>query len=320
MLSISPEALTAALNVEVAPIEQIQTSFIGAFSCELWRLDVRYGDRAGPTPLVLKRPKQEPGRDPLTLERKFYQHFASRISAVPKYFGYLAEEDGVLLEFVHGLEHFDWMSGPGETHAEDSLVALAELHNTHTVGMADDNDNYDDVGIPRFDAQVRADAFDQGWARVRDLLVGYYPQFAPVGDALVGRLSQALRPLATPECLLHGDAHGENIPVRPGGGVCLLDWQDPALGNPGLDVADYLVMSYPVAVRRTVAQRMVERHAELLDIEFDAWTSYRIGTLQRVARVTASAGQFPDWANSSLPWVFERCAAAAIDANVLELI
>lgn len=120
--------------------------------------------------------------------------------------------------------------------------------------------------------------------------------------------------------LLHGDAHGENMPVRSGGGVCVLDWQDPTLGNPGLDVADYLVMSYPIALRRKVARRLVARHAELLDIEFDAWTSYRLGTLQRVARVTGSAGEFPDWARSSLPRVFERCAVAAMDAKVLELI
>jgi hypothetical protein len=32
------------------------------------------------------------------------------------------------------------------------------------------------------------------------------------------------------------------------------------------------------------------------------------------------AHRFPGWARSSLPWVFERCAAGALDAHVGDLV
>ena len=74
-----------------------------------------------------------------------------------------------------------------------------------------------------------------------------------------------------------------------------------------------------------VRGRMVdeEPHLDRLErslSELDAALPMARPVLQRVMRVVAIAGQFPRWSESSLPWVFERCATAAVDLDVAGLI
>lgn len=163
--------------------------------------------------------------------------------------------------------------------------------------------------------------FHRGWERYRAELRALCPAFAPVGDALVGRLAEAVAPLARPRTLLHGDAHAENLPLTEGGEVVFLDWQSPRLGSPGFDTAVFAAMSYPVRRRRQVEEGLVERHRAALaerGVRWpEPWTGYRRGLLRRAARIVeiVARGALP-----SLAWVYERCAAAAADHRVLELL
>lgn len=310
VLSVTPQALSDALGT---PVSDFEATLLGRFSCELWRLDVTLASGAR-RDVVLKRPKPEPGREPMDAERRFYERYGRELESSPRYLGYVPDVDGILLEFVDGLEHFDWRTGPGERHEEASIEALAALHRV-------DPGNID--WLPRFDAQRverMAREYDIAWKARREMLLEFCPQFAATGDHLVGRLADALARLDRPRCLLHGDAHGENMPARLNGGVCVLDWQDPMLGSPGVDVADYLLMSYPIADRRRTRVSFIDRHAALLARDdYDPIEGFRLGALQRVVRTTRSAHAFPDWSNSSLPWVFERCATGALDAAVADL-
>lgn len=142
-----------------------------------------------------------------------------------------------------------------------------------------------------------------------------------MGDRLVGKLFGALSPLQAPRCVLHGDAHGENLPARRSGGICMLDWQDRSLGSRGIDLADFLVMSFPVGRRATLQSAFIAQHARLFARPgYDATLDDRRGTLQRLARVVIGAHEFPGWAATSLPWVFARCASGVLDAEPAGLL
>lgn len=308
---VTADVLGRVLGSAVAKVE---STLIGHFSCELWRLDVLFATGNKQT-VVLKRPKQEPNRDPMDSERRFYERYGGALESSPRYLGYIEEIDGILLEFIEGLEAFDWRAGPTRQHAEDSVAALAALHRVDP-GEVD--------WLPRFDAervQRIADEYDKAWPARRKMLLGFCPDYGPTGDHILGRVGDALEQLNEPLCLLHGDAHGENIPARSGGGVCMLDWQDPVLGNPGVDVADYLLMSYKIQDRCRIQDAFIEQHASLFDRQgYDATIGFRLGALQRVVRTVCSAHAFPGWAESSLPWVFDRCATGAVAADVAALV
>jgi hypothetical protein len=62
---------------------------------------------------------------------------------------------------------------------------------------------------------------------------------------------------------------------------------------------------------------MIDRHAEQFGrTGYDRQAGYRAGVLHRVARIVRIAGHHPNW--PSLPWLFERCAAAAVDVTARE--
>ena len=109
-LSVTAQVLGRALGNAVAGVE---STLIGRFTCELWRLDVTFtgGDRQA---VVLKRPKQEPNRDSMASERRFYERYSAALDSAPRYLGYIEEVDGILLEFVDRLVPFDWWAGPTE--------------------------------------------------------------------------------------------------------------------------------------------------------------------------------------------------------------
>jgi aminoglycoside phosphotransferase (APT) family kinase protein len=306
-LGIEIDELGAALG---SAVRGCRASLIGRFSCELWHLDVQTEDGRRQQ-LALKRPLQMPGRNSLALERHFYQRCGTQLAVVPRYFGSLPRIDAILLEYLADLVPFDWQRGPDDTHLAAAIAALVQLHRL-PLANAD--------WLPRFDtARIAAMQRDytQAWHMRRVALSGLYPPFARLGDWLANNLVMSLAPLATCSVLLHGDAHAENLAVRTSGSVAMLDWQDPALGNPGSDLADLIVMSHPVTRRREIEAAMIDRHAEQFGrTGYDRQAGYRAGVLHRVARIVRIAGHHPNW--SSLPWLFERCAAAAVDVTTRE--
>ena len=340
---LTPAWLTGVLRergvLGVDRVTGVEVEKIGTFSTEVWRLRLRYdGEAAGaPDTLVLKRPA--PGREPRSFEAfgdeilVYRELLEGTPVRAPRFFHGAADDAGgalLLLEDVPGLLPFSFRDGPGEEHARLGLEQLACLH-AHWWGRVGDV-----AGVPRLaDPGVRASfgrSYDAGWAFARGFYQDAVPAFVPIGDRLVGRLAESLRPLAEPATLLHGDAHAENLPLmeRPdtGTGVCMLDWAGARLGHASFDVAVFVVMSFPVEARRIRERSLVALHAEAaraLGVECwpDPWADYRLGVLRRAARIVEIAPGWP-WSDPvsqrAFRMVAERCAQAAADLAVTDLI
>ena len=340
---LTPAWLTGVLRecgvLDVDRVTDLQIEKIGTFSTEVWRLRPCYdGEAAGaPETLVLKRPAA--GREQRSFEAfgneiLVYRDLLERTPVRAPRFFYGAVDDAggalLLLEDVPGLQHFSFRDGPSEEHARLGLEQLARVH-AHWWGRVGEV-----AGVPRLaDPEVRATfgrSYDAGWAFARGFYQDEVPDFVPIGERLVGRLAESLRPLAEPATLLHGDAHAENLPLmeRPGAdtGVCTLDWAGARLGHASFDVAVFVVMSFPVEARRERERALVALHAQAaralgVDDWSDPWADYRLGVLRRAARIVEIA---PGWPRSdalsreAFRMVALRCALAAADLDIADLI
>lgn len=288
------------------------TTHLGRFSNDVWRLDLDNGTR-----LIVKYPFREPRPGEIEdLEAHFYRELADAHKAlpVPRFVGYL---DGVLVIEYHSLQPFSFKTGVSDDHAALAIDALADVHGTFW-------QNPPEAGwLPTFANERRRISiqsdYDSAWQRNRDRLVDYAPEFAELGDALVGRLAQTTKPMTETATLLHGDAHAENLPMTDAG-VLLLDWQDVQTGTAGFDLAVFTTMSFTETARPEKERSLIERHANRIHargLEWqDPWRDYRLGLLRRAARIVEIA----DSNFASLPWVFRRSAIAAVAHEVGELI
>lgn len=289
----------------------IEGSFIGRFSNDVWRIELDNGVR-----LIAKHPYRsadaDNGRD---VERGLYRHVAGRRGLpLPRF---VADLDGLLILEYHDLEPFSFRESVGQGHAEAAVDALADWHAAWWERAPDAAwlPNYAQRGV----REAVQDRYDAAWRRNRERLLEFAPEFAELGDALVGRLVDTLEPLARPATLTHGDAHAENLP-QTSQGVLLLDWQEAGIANPGLDLAVFMTMSYRAAERSRWERRLVARHAARVRAHGcewpDPWADYRLGLLRRVARIVEIA----DVEFISLPWVFRRTAVSALVHGVRSLI
>ena len=324
-MDIQPHIDFARLQKQLADrgydgsFEHLQFEFVGRFSTELWQLQP-VGPAAGQMPLlVVKNPYQDDRTgESADLESMFYDQVAVGVPVlVPPYIG--RQGDMLILEWVSDLEHFDFKSGPVAGHAELAMDGYAALH----AAM------WNDVGhfnwLPQLADVALRDSFqadfDLGWKANRKEFDELCPSFTAIGDALMGRLAKTLEGLAFPQTFLHGDGHAENLPMTSTGGIVFLDWQAPRAENPGFDIAVFMAMSYPVESRRVVEEKLVCRHYESVrnrGIDWpDPFSDYRLGLLRRAARIVEIS---VNWTPSSLPWIFKRCATAAADHGVGDLI
>jgi hypothetical protein len=340
---ITPAWLTEVLResggVRRANVTSLEPEEIGTFSNQLWRLRLGYdrGEAAAPASLVLKRPQRHPRQDPgqgLADEIRFYRELGSRVDVrTPRFhFGAVDEETAqalLLMEDVGGFVPLDWRGGATSEHARLALEDLARLHAQWWERVADCG------WVPSFaDAAHReslATSYDREWAARLDLFRSAAPDFVQIGDALVGRVAESLGALGEPETLLHGDAHLENLVLIDEEGrrvVLFHDWAGVRRGLASFDVAVFLVMSFPVDVRRRIERDLVALHAEALQAARvrgapDPWTGYRRGVLAWAVRLVEFAGAFSPEdpaANAALAMVLERCTTAAVDLSVGELI
>jgi hypothetical protein len=289
----------------------LDAQLIGRYSTELWR--VTSNGRA----FVIKTPYR-PHRtgEPCSLERDVYLYLRNRIPvSMPDLVGHVG--DTLILESIDNLMPFDFNTGPSERHGEAAMAALARLHGAFW--QRDIPDFIPDLADRTLRERFAAD-FDESWRGNRAFFIECCPEFAPIGDALTGRLADNLIPLSTPATLLHGDAHGENLVLTARDEIMFLDWQAARRGNPAFDVAVFTAMSYPTTLRRRVEEHLLSTYICSLEQWGcnlpDPWTSYRYGILRRAARIVeiVKAG-FP-----SARWVFERCARAAVDLDVGDLL
>jgi len=302
-----------------AAFEAIEYEAIGRFSTDVWRLRVISDSPDAHPSLIVKRPYQASRTgEPAALESMFYQRVSHALPVPAPSFVGLYQDCLVITELL-GLQPFDFLAGAQAHHGSLAMEGLAAIHASRWNEVSD-LEWIPNLGDPELRRAWQAD-FDMHWKRNRSGFHELCPRFTPIGDALVGRLANTLEPLAHPQTLLHGDAHGENLPVSSDGRVVFLDWQSPRIGNPGFDTAVFTSMSYPVEARRREEEALLERHVESLKARGldwpDPWMDYRRGLLRRAARIVEISG---DSGFSSLSFVFQRCASAAADHRVLDLI
>lgn len=289
----------------------LEGSFIGRFSNDVWRIELDNGVR-----LIAKQQyRAARANDAPDVERSFYRHLAERRDMpLPRF---VADVDGLLLLEYHDLQPFSFREGVRPDHAEIAIDTLADWHAAwwQRAPAADWLPDYGSAAVRR----AVQESYDAAWQRHGARLLEFAPEFQVLGEALVGRLADTLEPMAQPATLIHGDAHAENLPLTAEGAL-LLDWQDPRVANPGLDLAVFTTMSYRAAERPRWERQLVRRHVKRVREQGcewpDPWTDYRLGLLRRVARIVEIA----DVEFISLPWVFRRSAAAAIDHDVGSLI
>lgn len=311
--ALSPDELAEHLaSAGLDPrFQQMHWEWVGRFSNDVWRLDLDNGVR-----LIAKQPCRPPRSDDAPdAERAFYRFMVGRADLPLSRF--VADISGTLLLEYQDLEPFSFRVSVREHHATAAIDALADWHAAwwQAPPEAEWLPSYADAAVRR---RIQT-GYDRAWRNHGARLLEHAPEFEPLGNALVGHLEATLAPMATPATLIHGDAHAENIPLTPQGAV-LLDWQDPRIANPGLDLAVFTTMSYRTRDRADWERRLVDRHAERVRQQGcdwpDPWAQYRLGLLCRVARIVEIA----DAEFVSLPWVFRRSAVAAMDHHVDELI
>jgi hypothetical protein len=323
------------------PVRAAHFRAIGVFSSELWRIRLETGTAASPGPrtLVLKCPKSVDGeRRSLGFdeESRFYAELSPRVPARIPHAWYAGRDPVsgtpiILLEDVADLEPVSFLDGVGAEHARLGLAALAELH-ASCRGEVETLDWLPHLADAAHRARI-ADGFDRAWRSVGSRLRDRYGrEVGALGDAVFGLVVESLAPLGHGATLLHGDPHLENCPLAPlrsgGHEVVLLDWAHVTRGNPGLDVAAFIVMSLPVEARRRQEEELVAYHAAAARRAggpgwADPWRDYRLGALRRfVLMVDLAAGQperaLEQWDAGS--GVVERCLLAAPDLHCSDLV
>lgn len=324
--------LRSAGAIGATPVTSLDVERIGDFSSQLWRLHLGYGGAGteGPASVILKRPK--PGREAwsraaFVSELAFYRDVAPHCGlAVPRFY-YGAVEPAndrtmLLLEDVAGLQHFSWNASPA--HARRAVEGLAKLHARFLEPPR---------RLPAFPSLSDAStlerygaAFDASWSKSRDFFASLAGGgFTEIGDRLVGRVPRSLAPLGARTTLLHGDAHGENIPMTAAGSVVFLDWASACSGAPSFDLGVFLPMSFDPENRRDRERALVALHSECLRREGatpldDPWLSYRLAVLRRAALMVENVESLhPSLAVDGNPpanFVIERCITAAVDLDV----
>ena len=339
---VTPPWLTSVLRrsgaLERASVVAIERELIGLFSSELWRLRPAYDavEPGAPTSIVLKQLKPGGTTDQgqrLGHEIRFYRELGSRLDVRTARFHYGASgpRDALLImEDVPGLVPISFWEGATEEHTALALEQLARLHASWW-GCTAELD-----WIPSFaDAGYREDygrAYDRNWKAKREFFADVAPYYVETGDALSGRVGPSLAGLGEPTTLLHGDAHLENlvlIEARDGARrVFFHDWAGVQRGAASFDVAVFSVMSFKPEDRRRLEQGLVARHAEVLHAELgrtalaDPWTLYRRGVLAWAVCMAEFVKTRPatDLEKASRHMVLHRCATAAVDLDVAELI
>jgi aminoglycoside phosphotransferase (APT) family kinase protein len=320
-MALTAERLTQALE---HPVEDFVNEPLGLFSSKVSRLTVTLRDAEDSRTFICKEPHPDRSNrvgESFASEARFYEEIAPALQIrVPRCHAHA--DDLLLLEDID-YQPFSWQRGATEEHADTALAALRVLHDSAVSIPA---------WVPAFaDPDFRAalaDRFAASWAKNRDALCQWCPQFGAIGEHLKLTVADYYAALASPEVLLHGDAHLENIPllvrVADGGAaerVVFFDWQGPRRGHPLFDVAYFNVMSFPVDTRR-------ERESNLLRLYLDRKPEPAEAEAYRFAIAARASGiveMTADWSHDQidqpgLGWVANRCFSAAVDHRVQDLL
>ena len=297
--SIDAAWLTAALRdsglVVRARVTSHELEHVELFSTDIWRIRLTYDAVEAGAPMALIAKLVQPGRplregESFAAEARFYREVAPLTPArFARYVAGSAEDDPVQLLILEEVaaRHFAWTPGAVDGHGELAVDALAAMH-ARWWGRAEQLAWIPVVGVDEGSHaldQRFVESWQAGEAVIRELTS---EAFCELIEAMVGRVRASLAPLRETPTLLHGDAHGENMPLlEDGSDIVLLDWPGARLGLGACDLAAFVIMSYPPETRAEVERGLVERYAAALDAagvppRADPWLDYRRAVLPRV--------------------------------------
>ncbi len=310
----TPDWLESVLR---KPIDEVKIERIGQFTSEVSRLHIT--GKGQPETLILKRPRQDRDNrigESFKMEGGFYGSIAPLLKIrLPICFGY--DSGFILLEDVP-TQTISFRNGATREHLELAVPALRTLHGT-TPGI--NQDWIPNFADPAFHNALAND-FNLGWEQNRTALVDLCPEFATVGDHLLGRMQHYYAQLGKLPTFLQGDAHLENIPLTADTSeVVFFDWQGPRIGNALFDLAYFLVMSLRTEERRRSEMYWLAAYLGS-EIGRDVLMAYRTAVAARASGIVEISARHPNALSpdGGLTMVAKRCFTAAVDHAVQELV
>ncbi|MCH8141033.1 MAG: phosphotransferase [Proteobacteria bacterium] len=299
------------------PVDELQVELIGQFSSEVSRL--HFMSATKPETLILKRPRYERDErvgESFIMEGQFYGSIAPQLKIrLPVCYGY--GDDFIVLEDV-ATQVISFKNGATRAHLERALPELSVLHETTPEAEWSWIPTFAD---PEFNNTL-ANEFNRGWERNRKALLDLCPEFATVGDHLLGRMQDYYALLGQQATLLQGDAHLENIPLMTGTSeVVFFDWQGPRIGNAVFDIAYFLVMSLRTEERRRSEMHWLTTYRGT-EVSQDDLMFYRTAVAARASAIVEISARHPDvlCVDSGFLMVAKRCLTAAVDHAVHEIV
>lgn len=297
----------------------VEEEMLGQFSNEVLRLRLRWSpdDSGAPETLIVKRRipgREAPASEAFAQEARVLGELAATAPVLaPRV--HAVSDDLLVMEELVGLSHFDFVAGASDEHVDAGLRALGRFH-AHGLGIVQPS------WLPSFSEageQLRiASAFRQVWNDHRTSIEALVPTgFAALADTWAEREIGPLAGATDPQTVLHGDAHGENLPMSAAG-IAFLDWAGARHGAPAFDVAVFLGMSLPKARRRTLERSSVRAHSEAWLAAggtplVDPWQSYARALLLRAFHLISQVRDPALLGNPGFALVVGRCAQAALD-------
>ncbi len=241
----------SVISVESEPLT-------GGLMAETLALSLSYegGDGSEPTAIVAKLPSSNPDSAAVGMEVgayarevNFYQKIARRLTLrVPKC--YYAEMDAASGDFALLLEDARPAVVPTaeiEGCYEVAKLAIVELARLHAGTWADTSFKTLPVMPIAAEAPYQSMVLDyasKGWEIFKPLVQDLVSseQSNQIEKILAGA-GQWMKSGEQANCLIHGDFRFGNLLFTADGEVVTLDWQTYQWGNPGSDLAHFLLMS-----------------------------------------------------------------------------
>jgi aminoglycoside phosphotransferase len=185
--------------------------------------------------------------DHLTILQK--QSRSNACFVMPKALAYDTEHRTLWLEGLHGQALAELDFATGVTEKIPALVnALAAFHQLKL------------SSLPVVTSQKQL----QEWRKKADKLSHAYPAIQPALTSLLAELHQSC-PVFEMLGLIHGDFHIDQLLVLPDGRLALFDYDELALGDPLLDLANFAAdlynYPYPIAAIDPLVQQLFKAYS-----------------------------------------------------------
>ena len=277
---LTTEVLSRALGVEILDFEAEPLGLDRGMLCELFLLDLRYGDAAhGPPRVVAKfSSSRELVRSRALAvgiyerELRFFDVLANRTpmrlpDVYASWYDTKSAEFLLLLEAIEADVEVDQLNGIDAGRAKLVIREMASLH----AKWAGDLEIEGLEWLPTLGSPGRrrslGDHVRNGWNPLAEMIgPGSDPKISVAGELLERRLDEALANsrgcLAT---LIHLDLRLDNLLFSPDGTtVTVIDWQGVGVGPASWDLAYFISQSLTIENRRNHEKELLDLYADVV--------------------------------------------------------